>query len=285
LNVALLHALQTIERRWPVMKSPAPDQPIFLLAAGWRSGSTLVQRMLSHRCLVWGEPFGRSGLIERLAESLCAFSEDWPPETSLIDHPSFTGKLGDKWTANLYPPLQHLPEAHADFYRRLFEQPARARGYDRWGLKEVRFGSEHAAYLRWVFPHARFLFLVRNPYACWASYRNLGEATFFRTWPDEPVDTPERFGRHWLDLADGFRRHHAGLGAFLLRYEDLTAIDFDPRPVADYLGSDLDCEARSARVGSSPEKPRPWPELERLQQVVGSLASEFGYAAPSPGRQ
>jgi hypothetical protein len=233
---------------------------------------------------MWGEPFGRSGMIEHLALPLCAFSEDWPAQTSLIDHASFQGKLGDKWTANLYPPLEQLPEAHADFFRRLFSQPARARDFERWGLKEVRYGSEHAAYLRWVFPQAKFLFLVRNPYACWASYRNLGTATFFRTWPNEPVDTPEQFGQHWRDLADGFRRDHAALGALLLRYEDLTAAGFDLRPVSDHVGFEVDGGARSAQVGGSPEKARPTPELERLHAVVGRVAAEFGYAAPSSGR-
>src|SRR5207237_1409746 len=147
-------------------------------------------------------------------------------------------------------------------------------------LKEVRYGAEHACYLRWVFPRARFVFLVRDPCACWASCRNLDGTTFFRTWPDEPMDTPERFGRHWRDLADGFRRHHAALGAPLLRYEDLTAGTFDPRPLAAYLGLDLDRNALGSRVGGSPDRPRPVEEIEALWRVVGPLAAEFGYAAP-----
>jgi hypothetical protein len=280
LDTALLHALDAIERHWPELRSAAPDEPVFLLAAGWRSGSTLLQRMLSHRCLVWGEPFGRGGLIEHLALSLRAFSADWPAETSLITHPNFAGDLGSAWTANLYPPLRHLAEAHAEFFRRLFDRPARERGYPRWGLKEVRYGAEHAAYLRWVFPRARFVFLVRHPGACWASYRNLDGATFYRTWPDEPMDTPERFGRHWRDLADGFRRHQAALGATLLRYEDLTGGTFDPRPLAAYLGLELDRAALGSRVGGSPDKPRPAAEVEALWRVVGPVAAEFGYAAP-----
>jgi hypothetical protein len=273
-------AIRLMQQRWPALKSKAVDEPVFLLAAGWRSGSTLVQRMLSHGCLVWGEPFGRSGLIERMASTLCPFSQSWPAENSFIGHPDYEGKLSEKWTANLYPPLELLPEAHAEFYRCLFARPALVHGFQRWGLKEVRYGIEHAIYLRWVFPQARFLFLVRNPYACWASYRNLGAVPFYRVWPDEPMDSPEQFGRHWLDLANGFCCRAREVDGLFLRYEDVIANDFDPAPLANHLGFNLDVTVRETRVGGSQERPVPPQELDRLQKVVGAFAQQLGYAAP-----
>jgi hypothetical protein len=41
----------------------------FTLAVDWRSGPTLLQRLLLPRAFLWGEPFGHSGM---LANGSCA---------------------------------------------------------------------------------------------------------------------------------------------------------------------------------------------------------------------
>ena len=50
------------------------EQPVFVLSAGWRSGSTLLQRMIMENnrdLLMWGEPFPHcnihDGLVNRRA--------------------------------------------------------------------------------------------------------------------------------------------------------------------------------------------------------------------------
>src|SRR6185312_12863121 len=45
--------------------------PIFLLSAGWRSGSTLLQRMImekNHDILMWGEPFDHASIFDRMLD-------------------------------------------------------------------------------------------------------------------------------------------------------------------------------------------------------------------------
>lgn len=45
--------LLAIRRRWPELFDRDDEEaPVFLLAAGWRSGSTMLQRMLTGRCLI-----------------------------------------------------------------------------------------------------------------------------------------------------------------------------------------------------------------------------------------
>ena len=78
--MSLANAIKTIVARWPQVQSPSTDEPVFVLAAGWRSGSTLLQRMLMRHCLVWGEPFGRAMLIDSLAQPLQTFTDTWPPD-------------------------------------------------------------------------------------------------------------------------------------------------------------------------------------------------------------
>ncbi|MCS6852800.1 MAG: sulfotransferase [Gemmataceae bacterium] len=276
----LAQAISLIQQRWPDCQSTAVDEPIFLLAAGWRSGSTLVQRMLLDCCLMWGEPYEISGMIERLAQPLTCFRHDWPPEHYFIHHPSWQGRLAEKWTADLYPSPQHLLEAHVAFLRRLFAEPAHLQGYRRWGIKAVRFGIEYAFYLRWVFPKARFLFLIRDPYACWMSFRRIGVAVI-RRWPEDVWHTPEQFGQHWLSLAQGFYQSHAQVGGRLILYEQLLSPGFDPRPLEEYLGVPLNMQARELRVpGAVGDNPISPDELLRLHAVVGPFAAQLGYHLP-----
>jgi hypothetical protein len=281
MKFTLRTALRVIAQRWPDLKSPAVEQPVFLLAAGWRSGSTLLQRMLLKKCMIWGEPYGSSGLIERLAQPLVRFTPEWPrPEFLITDTCWQEGELAAKWTANLYPAPEHLLQAHLAFFRRLFEYPSHLQGFERWGLKEVRYGIDPALYLRWLFPRARFVLLVRNPFKCWASYRKRGFSAL-RWLPDDTVNTPEQYGRLWNELARDFSERAAEVGAFLLRYEELIAPDFDPGPLQEYLGLELDHGARDFwEPDIGPSRPLIPGEFARLQQVVGELAGRLGYRPP-----
>jgi hypothetical protein len=38
--------LAVIKERWPELQNTCTDDPVFIFAAGWRSGSTLLQRLL-----------------------------------------------------------------------------------------------------------------------------------------------------------------------------------------------------------------------------------------------
>jgi hypothetical protein len=215
--------LEDVAARWPAAEDePLPcEDPIFVLAAGWRSGSTLLQRMLvaDPTALVWGEPHDRSRIVQSLSDQWRPFTGEWPKAShqAPVDPDA---DLSGSWIANLSPPAMQLRRSHRLFLDRLFGEPARRAGRPRWGLKEVRLTAEHACYLRWLFPRACFIFLVRSPFDAFASYKQRGP--WFHAWPGRPVATAWGFGRIWSLLAGGFRDLAARERGLLVRYEDLA---------------------------------------------------------------
>lgn len=277
----LRHALSEIAERWPEGARGDPEErPVFLLASSWRSGSTLLQRMVvgGGGALVWGEPWAHADLVRRLAESLRAFGRDFPPDTHFLAAHDAPGAepLHTRWIANLYPDARDLLDAHRSFLRTLCAEPAKRRGYPCWGIKEVRLDVDHAAYLRLLFPGARLAFLYRDPYAAWRSYRAQGG--WYERWPDEPVATPEAFGRLWQERTRGFLERGTKLDGALVRFEDLASGAATPM-LTHHLDLPLHDEARATRVAGRRARPKPVPEAElaELRRAVDPLASELGY--------
>jgi hypothetical protein len=239
---------------------------------------------LSH-CFIWGEPFGHAGLIERLADPLRVVNARWP-EPHFIYRGHTTEALAEKFIANLYPPPKNLLAAYLAWFETCFAQPGRDAGKDRWGLKEVRLSADHASFLRWLYPAAKFLFLIRSPYAAFRSFaarRDQGW-TWFHRWPTHPI-TPELFGRHWLELAASFRDCGEALGGLVLRYEDLG--DGGWEKIRDYVGFELSEEA----IRSNPRDGGPPPlaalapsDLDSLRAAVEPLAEQLGYQAEAAAR-
>ena len=140
LHISFEDGLTALRRRWPDDDVDDPAEPIFILAAGWRAGSTLLQRMVlaNRRTLVWGEPYAHADLAGSLSRQIRAFSAAWPEDQWLA------GEIGPdvsaRWTANLYPPAVDLTRAHRAFWLTLFGTPAARHGWKNWGLKETRWG-------------------------------------------------------------------------------------------------------------------------------------------------
>lgn len=289
----LPEALDRIAARWELPEPPPGGAPVFVLSAGWRSGSTLLQRLLMSdpRLLVWGEPYDLSGHVQRLAEALLPLGPDWPPDRYFLRAHEASGRADHtrEWIANLYPEVEHLRSAHRALFETLLARPARRRGYERWGFKEVRLSGDHALYLRWLFPDARILFLVRDPAAAYRSYR--AYRPWYERWPDDPVLTARDFGRLWARLAGSFLRHSGPLGAPLLRYEDLVsgrknvhelACSLDLRLDEEILGTRIRAwrpEGGAAERGGAGVRPADVPRVERrlLRDAVEPVASELGY--------
>ena len=258
------------------------ESPIFLLSAGWRSGSTMLQRLLMSdpSVLIWGEPYDECGLMQALAAGVKAFRPGWPPREYFYDGTA-PGRLTGEWIANLFPALADWRAGQRAMLDASFAQPARRTGASRWGLKEVRLTAEHCAYLRWIYPKAKFVLLYRDPLEAYRSYSRYGRS-WYDTFPDKPVLTPRHFGLHWQRLMTGFLRDAKALDALLVKYEDLVGGHFPLDRLDQYLGIEVDRTVLGNKVGSSErggEKAHV-NALERwlLRRAVGPVAAELGYA-------
>lgn len=200
--------------------------PTFIFSAGWRSGSTLVQRLVTStgQILVWGEV---GGALNSIADAFERYRQMLGPGGERFRH-GFGGEgLAQyeafrtapasgmhQWIACMNPPEDVVLASFRKALEAIYAVPAAALGYQRWGVKEVQSGLDTALFLRRLWPNAKFVFLIRSPYACLLSIKRRG-------WIDWPGGrSPVRFfAEHWQRLAADFRQADFGL---LVRYEDLV---------------------------------------------------------------
>lgn len=295
-----LRARAVLVRRWLLARRPAPsvadgitalsegwdipradDQPVFILACGWRSGSTLLQRLVigGGKHLVWGEPYQHVEIVRRLADGIRSLATGPRPGHVISAWAEADPEaLGAKWIANLYPHPADFVEAQRALFRRLYAEPAERLGYAGWGFKEVRMGVDEARYLRLLFPEARIIFLHRNPYDAWDSYRRRLRGSVLH-WPDERVWTSRQFGRHWHTTVTDVLAHAPEVGAIVVSFDDLVTEE-GQAALAREIDVDLVDLARGERIGSTRASGGlPSGRLARaqLRRAVEPLAGSLGY--------
>ena len=257
------------------------DKPIFVLSAGWRSGSTLLQRMIMEHnpgIIMWGEPFDHSNIYDGMASQFRPFTSEWPFERFFLSTRN-SANLSNEWVANLYPDVDYLINGHRAFFEGVFGASARAMGRLNWGIKEVRLTVDHAKYFRALYPNCKIIFLYRNPHNSYLSYRRL-DAAWFRSWPYSLVKTPLAFGRHWSQTTYGFIKEHREVNGFLIRYEDLNDPD-SVMQLSQYLGWAVSCSSKLQRrdVDDTQQQrtPLPWIDRKILDYATREVRKLAGY--------
>jgi hypothetical protein len=287
---AVSDAIRRLERIDPVV-DPIPsdnERPIFVLATGWRTGSTLMQRVLAtdRRLLVWGEPWGRLAMVPRITEAMCSVTATWPPPQYVAPRRLSGSTLATAWTANLSPDASSIRAAYRQALDAWLGQPARRRGFTRWGCKEVRLTAADAVGLAWLYPQAKFVLIARHP---WHAYQSIAAgATSWRVYTqasDRPIDTAIAFARHWNRIATSWGNLPADFPARLVRYEDVVAGTVDWARLADWLEVAIDPRAAlSVRVGASCQR-RSTSITARaiVQRCAANGMQLLGYARSSAG--
>jgi hypothetical protein len=248
-----------------------PEAPIFLLATGWRTGSTLLQRILvtDQRLLLWGEPFGEMALVSTLAETLSRLStfpdlKKYCAGETITSSAEISDLMAKSWIATLYTSGEDLRVALRALLSGWLGRPAAERGFSRWGFKEVRLGATEATLLHWLYPNAKFVILSRHPFDCYRSLSDSGWHHIYHRRPDIRVDSAAGFARHWNRVAVSWSELPAGFPFLHIKYEDLVQGKVDFRGLESWLGVEIKEDAAlSVAVGHTAVRNRlSW--LERL---------------------
>ena len=275
-------AISKFQERWPHIQSSENTSPIFIFAAGWRTGSTLLQRLVmsSQNTMIWGEPYSHNNLIENLSQPLRGITDTYPRNIWFLKNQEpKLNELTNSFTANLYPDICHLLKSHTTFLNTLFAEPAREIGFSRWGIKDVRLGIESAIYLKWLFPQAKFIFLYRNPYHAYASFAG---SYWYREWPHKPVYTPKQFAQNWRVLTQDFLDKHHLLEGKLLSYEELCNENFDFDDLSRFLDLTIDPSIMQVKVTGNIKQENNSKyfnqrHLKIIKKYVDPLATSLGY--------
>ena len=257
------------------------EAPIFLLATGWRAGSTLLQRIVvtDPRVLLWGEPFGDLALPSRIAEMVSHISQLYSLKERFIQDRVTSTEMATSWIASLYPPGDDFRLALRGLFDRWLGEPARQRGFARWGLKEVRLGATEASLLHWLYPQAKFVILSRHPYDCYRSLADSGWNHVYYQRPEVRVDSAAGFARHWNRLAAGWSELPPGFPCLHIKYEDLISGQLDFRKLEAWLGVELrENVALPVFVGQTAVRKRlSWYERLIISREAGPGMKALGY--------
>ncbi len=252
------------------------DKPVFVFAASWRTGSTLLQRIIcsSNVIFLWGEPrflplvrnlYERMIDIQKLSESSGGEFRDFKPGS---------------WIPTMFPGKDTVEESFRQFFHQLYYLPVTQHGYSRWGFKEVRRDAVPAAeFLHGLFPLARFIFLVRNPLDTYLSVKNM---PFFAGFDDPMIPIT-----NWCNNAAAFLEVTASrrLPAILVRHEDLVDSESTMRETIERICSHLEIPVTPRmlrecgfRVGASdPENPLTPEERQKIASLTSQTARRMGY--------
>jgi hypothetical protein len=212
----------------------ARTTPIFLLG-GHRGGTTLVQRLLNSYddVAIWGE---HEGALTPIAEAYFRGAES----RQLFGNVRAPGGSDPRTDWQAWMSAVTAADWDASF-RRLVTSlflPEGANGIRHWGFKEIRYGTtgddRAIEMLARLFPEARVVFIVRNPFNMLASAASRPEG------PRRLRDVARVCGR----IAGRFRtfaRWHASgrLQSYWIVYEELVQEQGDVQRLLADLGHSL----------------------------------------------
>ena len=177
----------------------------------------------------------------------------------------------------MIPKMTRFKSAHKEFLANWLNHNVGDYSYSRWGMKEVRLTIDHAKYLKWLYPNAKFVFVYRDLFSCYLSCRN---KPWTSVWPKYNATPIIAFAHHWRYLLSGFVERYQEVDGFLIKYEDLCSGDYPLVSLEEYLGlGAIDSDLLKKNVGGRSANRRPLilPEKLILDGIAGDMRKKMGY--------
>lgn len=254
--------------------------PVFLLAGGGRTGSTLVQRLLisTGEIMIWGE---HGGLLLDALQRFALGTRQWinaADGARQLD--SFLQQGWNAWIPNLNPLHESFLDGARAALLHALAVPAARLGYRRWGFKEIRYNGAAVGLLKTLFPDAVIVILVRHPEAALRSIKIAG-------WYGKDYDArPDVFLAGWAATSASLAATASEFsGVLVIRYEDLLAdSERTVATLAKHVGIDsgrFDLAALATRLrGPENDESAPFDDRDRVALAtpgVRQAALALGY--------
>jgi hypothetical protein len=245
---------------------------VFVLSAGWRSGSTALQRLVisGGAAFIWGEPYPTSRLLPRL-QRIAAEVEvvDGQPDR-VLNGADLCREMSTSWVATTNPAASFVMQGIRAMLQETYWAPLRETDFTTWGVKEVVATPEQIRLLADLFPDAHFVCVVRNPTTAYRSFRRFvvsgvttrpGASTRL-TW----VKGPGGYAENWVRMARTFRELEDDPRFHVFRHEDIAG----DAGFADRLGTLLRMQLSPAAWATRISETRKAPPrlLERAELSV-----------------
>ena len=255
------------------------DAPVFLFAASWRTGSTLVQRLLNttSELIVWGEP----QMLVFVRKAFEAASRGF----EAVERARQRAKvqpLHDLWVPTIRPEAEHVLPAFRNLFENLYARPSAQQGYRRWGFKEVRRQAvDNAIMLKTLYPSAKIVFLYRHPFDTYAS---LKRTNFHRNFDD-----PFQPMLIWAENYSAFFSERAlALEPLHISYEQITSTtaqaNQEVQALLEYVGiqrTHLINQVLDRKLGStSSGEELAEPEKSRIRQCIAQCHIDLSHEYP-----
>ena len=184
------------------------------------------------------------------------------------------------WIANVYPEPTAMRNSYRTMLDSLFVHSATSLGKKRFGIKEIRYDGHVAQFLQWLYPDARFVFLIRNPYDAWSSYKG---SQWYYQYPKMQVKDVQVFAKLWKKNVETFLMFQEDPNAKFMFFEDLLQNKEDNiRILEQHCRVSIDRETLNIRIrGMKKPAIAVTPKEEAIiRKICNELAEACGYLGP-----
>jgi hypothetical protein len=246
------------------------EKPIFIFSICWRTGSTLLQRVVSStsEAFIWGEPTTLLPLLnsfEKL-ETLSGKSENARKKV-------LNKGWQNSWAPVITPEKPYIQESLRSMMYELYGRPAADMSSQRWGFKEVRpNAARNAKVLKRAFPNAKIIFHYRDPFEV---YNSIINTKFIEMFEDKfkPMRVWNENATQVADLLD------SGFDAYLISHNEVTSEKERLKELFNFIELDFKqsiMEVVGTKTGSTGKGNVPKEELRNVETITQNGRKALG---------